>query len=285
VRDEAEIYRRALRDTVTHVVSTVNARLLVSWRSLEEGSVSCRLCPPPPPTIELHIRRLPPTGIVALPSIPTRVVALPNRFTGDVICPDGEFGPNLFHRIRIRPAELEIWGRHANPFGPLESADGAAGFYSDGEAVWRYNPSNASAPSDSVGPGIYPSLSPDGGTLAAAVPLGLDSVGGTCQTGLCCTQETVRIDATGWEVVLHDLARGGSTVLGPGLETAFDPGAPRLAVGRPEALYWMDLAAGEATEIPGTGGGYAPAISPDGSVLAFTARRNGNADVYYVSIR
>jgi hypothetical protein len=50
-------------------------------------------------------------------------------------------------------------------------------------------------------------------------------------------------------------------------------------------LYWVDLATGDATAIPATAGAYAPAVAPDGSIVAFTAERFDNPDVFYVRIR
>jgi Tol biopolymer transport system component len=173
-----------------------------------------------------------------------------------------------------------------NPFGPVERADGSAGFYSDGETVWRYDPADPVAPPDSLGPGAFPALSPDGMRLAAAVPLGLDSTSGQCQAALCpCRQETVTITTTGWEVRLYDLAGGSAVALGAGLEPAFDPLEARLVVRRTDGLYWVTLATGDATSIAGTAGGYAPAVSPDGTVLAFTADRFEGPDVFFVRIR
>jgi hypothetical protein len=285
VREEAAVYRLGLADSVGHVVVGSVNRLLVTWRSVPDGVITCEACPPPPPVIDLAIRRLPLTDAAPIATLPTRAVPLPNHRSSDTTCGPDPF-PNGFHRIRLRPVEHEVLERRTNPFGPVERADGTAGFYSDGEAVWRYDPADPAAAPDSIGPGAFPALSSDGLTLAAAVPLGLDSTSASCASGLCpCRQETVTVTTTGWEVRLYDLAAGTSSPLGPGLEPAFDPLEPRLAVRRPDALYWMDLATGGANPIPGTDGGYAPAVSPDGALLAFTAPRFDNADVFFVRLR
>jgi hypothetical protein len=279
VREEARIYRLALRDTVGQLVFGPTSRLLVSWRTIVEAGFNCAgLCPAPSAPIGFAVRRLPLTDGAPLSALPTRVVTMPNHAVVTTGCMDTRF--------RLRPAEQEALERHANPYGPVEPADASAVYYSDGETLWRYDPADPAAAPDSLGPGAFPALSPDGRQLAAAVPLGLDSSSGVCFAGLCpCRLETVTISTTGWAVVLYDPSSGAATQLTDGLEPVFDPLAPRVVVRRPDALYWVDLVTGNASEIPQTEGAYAPAVAPDGSILAFTAERFGNPDVFYVRIR
>lgn len=275
VREEASVYRTALPDTVGHLAIGSVARLLVTWRAVPEGDVTCVGCPPPPTAVTLALLRLPPADTVPLSALAPRVITLPNNASN-----------GCQHRIRIGPAEQELRDRRVNPFGPVELADGTGGYYSDGEAIWRYDPANPTATPDSIGPGAFPALSPDGQRLAAAVPLGLDSTSGFCVFGLCpCEQETVTITTTGWQVVLYDLATAAGSPLAPGVEPTFDPLAARLAVRRGDGLYWVDLQTGDAALIPRTDNGYSPAVAPDGSVLAFTAESSGNPDVYFVRLR
>ena len=288
VREEAGIYRRAVLDTTAHVLLATTGRLLVTWHTVGPGGVTCGApnCPVAPPAIDVALRRLPPTDGVPLSAVPTREFRIPNHETTPQVCAGGSLDPVGHHRVRLRPVEKEIQLRRVNPFGPVEQADGSAGFFSDGETVWRYDPADPAAPPDSLGPGAFPALSPDGQLLAAAVPLGIDSTSGQCLAGLCpCVQETVTLTASDWEVLVYDLAGGGAGTLGSGLEPAFDPLEARLVVRRPDALYWVSMTTGEATPIAGTEGGYAPAMAPDGSMLAFTAERFGNPDVFFVRIR
>jgi hypothetical protein len=289
VREEAGIYRLALPDTTAHVVIGTSGRLLVTWHTVPPGGVTCgqnAVCPLPPAAIDVAVRRLALTDGLPISALPIHEFRLPNHATTAQNCLDGSVDPNGNHRIRIRPAEREIDLRRVNPFGPVELADGSAGFLSDGETVWRYDPADPAAPPDSLGPGAFPALSPDGRWLAVAVPLGLDSTAGQCQAGLCpCRQETVTITTTGWEVRLYDLASGGSVTLGAGLEPAFDPLDARVVVRQRDGLYWVTLATGEATPIAGTDGAYAPALSPDGTILAFTADRFDGPDVFFLRIR
>jgi hypothetical protein len=279
VREEARIYRLALRDTVAHLRFGPSGRLLVSWRSITESGFDCTgQCPAPAAPVFVTVRRLPPTDGAPLSALPAHGIALPSLEESSTTCMDT--------RLRLRPAEQEALDRRANPYGPVELVDGSAGFLSDGETLWRYVPGDLGAPPDSLGPGAFPALSPDGQRLAAAIPLGLDSSSAECFAGLCpCHMQTVTISSTGWDVLLYDLANRAQAPVGPGLEPAFDPLAPRLVVRRPDGLYWVDIATGSATAIPQTEGGYAPAVAPDGTVLAFTAQRFGNPDIFYVRIR
>lgn len=278
-REEARIYRLALRDTVAQLVFGPTSRLLVNWRTILDAGFNCAgQCPAPAAPIVLALRRLPLTDGAPLAALPTRTVTLPNHVVVTAGCMDTRF--------RLRPADQEAADRRTNPYGPVELADGSAGFYSDGEALWRYDPADPAALPDSVGPGAFPALSPDGRRLAAAMPLGLDSVSGDCFAGLCpCHLETVTISATGWATLIYDPAGGAGAQLTDGLEPVFDPLAPRLVVRRPDALYWVDIVSGSAAAIPTTDGGYAPAVSADGSMLAFTADRFGNPDIFYLRIR
>jgi hypothetical protein len=275
VREEASVYRQALIDPLGQVVLRTSHRVLVTWHAVPDGAITCPTCPSPPSAIGIALLRLPLADGVPLSALPTRTITLPNHESA--LCRN---------RIRLGPAEREVQARRANPYGPVEAPGDSVGFYSDGEAVWRYDPADPTTPPDSLAPGTDPALSPDGALLAVAVPVGLDSTSSLCSIGLCpCVQETVTITAAGWETLLYDLAAGTVRSLGTGLEPAFDPLGSRVAVRRADALYWVDLASGTATRIPGTDGGYAPAVAPDGSLLAFSAETFGNPDVFFVRLR
>jgi hypothetical protein len=288
VREEAGIYRLALPDSTAHVVIGSSGRLLVTWHTVGPGGVTCdnQDCRVPPPAIDVAVRRLPLTDGVPVSALPLREFALPNHRTEARTCGTGSVDPTGHHTLRLRPADREVELRRVNPFGPVELADGTAGFFSDGETIWRYDPANSAVPPDSIGPGAFPALSADGLRLAVAVPLGLDSTTSQCFAGLCpCVQDTWTITTNGWDVLLYDMAGGSPVTLAAGLEPVFDPLEARVVVRRSGALHWVTLATGESTPIVGTDGGYAPAISPDGVILAFTAERFDSPDVFFLRIR
>jgi len=174
-----------------------------------------------------------------------------------------------------------------NPYGPvLSRTDGSSTFVSDGEVVWQIDMEDVTSVPVPIGPGSFPALSPDGISLAASIPVGVDSVSTfvTVPAGLgSCTQETVEISAAGWQTVIYDLASGTSVPLAAGLEPVYDPAGGRLLVRRAGGFYWIDLAAGTETLVSGTFGGYAPSVSPDGEWIAFSSENvGGGHDVYLV---
>ncbi|HEX9729501.1 MAG TPA: hypothetical protein VGA37_13425 [Gemmatimonadales bacterium] len=274
-REEAAIYRLALINPVGQIVFTPGFRWLALWRQATPGAETCRGCPPAPTAVQLSLMRLGETDGLPLSALPVRFHVLPN-FASASPCD---------HRIRINPAEREIRDRGTNPFGPVVSATGSDGYYSDGETTWRFDPADPAQPADSIGPGSFPDLSRDGSLLAVAQPVQTDSVSDICIDGICpCIQETVSITAGQWQVVIHDLRAGTTRVLAPGLEPRFDPRGRRVLVRRFDGLYWVDLESGAADSIPGTTVGFAPAISPDGSLIAFSSFLAGNVDVFFVRV-
>ncbi len=281
VREEAAIYRAAIEgDSLAQLVFDPGGRVLVSWKPAVAGIHGCGPpAPAGPNVIGLTLRRLDPEDGRALSSIPTRFIATNTVFGA----------ATASQRIRILPVEGEIKTFGAEPFGPAVSHDGSGiGFISDGEAVWRVDLNNPTAPAESIGPGAFPALSADDRLLAVAVPTGVDSVITTVivPAGLgACVQVTIAIMAAGWEIVLYDLSDGSTQLLAPGTEPRFHPATDRLLVRRVDGLYWVDLGTAQATLIPGTVGGHSPALSPDGSLLAFSAAStSGSQDVFFVPL-
>ncbi len=281
VREEAAIYRAAIGgDRLAQLVFDPGGRVLVSWKPAVAGIHGCGPpAPAGPIALGLTLRRLDSEDGRALSSIPTRFIATNTVFGA----------ATASQRIRILPVEGEIKTFGAEPFGPAVSHDGSGiGFISDGETVWRVDLNNPTAPAESIGPGAFPALSPDDGLLAVAVPVGLDSAitTVTVPAGLGeCVQVTVAITVAGWEIVLYDLSDGSTQLLATGVEPRFDTAGNRLLVRQVDGLYWVDLSTAQATLIPGTLGGHLPALSPDGSLLAFSApSTSGSQDVFFVPL-
>ncbi len=72
----------------------------------------------------------------------------------------------------------------------------------------------------------------------------------------------------------------GQLAPGSGEGPRFHPSGSRLLVSRFDGLHWIDLETGATESVPETGGAYAPAISPDGTMLAFSMSLFGNPDVF-----
>lgn len=274
--EEVAIYRQGLIDEVRQLVFDAGGRVLATWKTPTEKVHGCGPPAPTPPTgVVLGIYRLGVQDGAPLSTTPTRSVDLP------VI----EGAATSSQTVRITPAEAEIRARGVDPYGPSLSADGSVAVYSDGDALWRFDPGDSQAPADSVGPGAFPAVSPDGTLLAAAIPAVLDTITGSISVPGAfgdCTQTTIELVAQGWQVVLYDLATGAASDLGPGLEPRFDPAGARLLVRR-EALYWVPIGGGPGELVPGTGGAFAPAISPAGAV-AFSRGNSPDHNVYLLPV-
>jgi hypothetical protein len=237
--------------------------------------------PATPSPVGLVIFSLPTEDGASITSIPSRAIS-----TGAVAV-ETVPGGNILARVRVTPALRDVARTGANPFGPIAIPGTDDIIYSDGERLWQASATDTGAAPAPLGEGAYPALSPDGTAFAYARPVGLDS---TVQTftipvGLVqCVQTQVEITAASWEVVLRDVDSGDEQVLTEGVEPAFDPLAQRLVV-RGSDLQWFDLSTLTAVSISGTTGAFAPAVSPDGTVLAFSLFSSGtNSDVYYLRI-
>lgn len=83
---------------------------------------------------------------------------------------------------------------------------------------------------------------------------------------------------------MYDLSSGSVRDVGTGSEPQWSPDGTRFLVCRVDALSWTDLVTGAEEPVPGTEGAFAGALSPDGSILAFSATRFGNPDVSFVRL-
>jgi hypothetical protein len=277
-REEAALYRQALVDEMGSLRTLGQRRVLATWKQPVQGTDGCL---PPAPVVA------PLVGVTFfdLPADDATVVdRLPSRFANYGIVTGAA---SLQQRARVTPALQEIRANDGNPFGPALVPGGNDVIYSDGERIWRASMEDVSQPADLIGVGAYPAVSDDGTLLAYARPADVDSTVTLYVVPsllAVCYQEQVEITAGRWEIVVRDLASGTERVLGDGLEPVFDPMAPRVVV-RGADLSWVELADGVRTSIVGTGGAFAPAISPDGTLLAFSLPGDANSDVYYLPIR
>ena len=288
VREEVGVYRTALKDQVGTLVSDGSRRVLAMWNPPIPGYHGCPdssmttlgtpgPAPRPPSPVYMVAFALPARDGMPINSVPARAV-----WTNAVEI-SGVGG--LDKRVRVTPALRDVRRTGANPFGPVILPGTDDMIYSDGEHLWRASIADTSAGPTQLGDGAYPALSPDGHSLAYARSFGLDSTQQvfTVPVGLVsCKQTQVEITAAGWEVVLRDIESGEERVLTDGMEPVWDPSAERLVV-RGTELRWFYLSTETSVPIEATTGAFAPAISPDGGVLAFSLFSEGaNTDVYYL---
>lgn len=274
-REEVPVYRRAYLADVGSLAVAGDRRVLALWVPSLPGIDGCPPpAPPPPGVVSIALVELGGVDGTPIADLPTREAstgAAVGSGTGSV-------------RVRVSPALRELDATGGNPFGPALARNGAV-VYSDGDSLWLAGLEGGAEP-EFLGLGAYPATNPDRRLLAFARPVSVDSTSEQyiVPVGIgVCIQEHVEVTAAGWQIVVRDLDTGAETVLGAGLEPVFDPMAERV-LARDAALVWYDLRTGDRAALPGSDGGFAPAIAPDGSTLAFSRSDNGNTDVFVIPL-
>ena len=286
VREEAAVYRPALRSEMGSLLVDEARRILAAWIPALPGVDGCPdssltsagIPPPPTPSpVGVTLYTLPPADGPPLASFPARFIPM-TTVTG---------AGTISQRVRVSPAVSDADRDGANPFGPVLLSGSTQLIFSDGEQLWQASVTDTSAAPVSIGAGAYPAISADRRTLAYARPLGLDSTVRNyfVPVGIVvCNERHVEVTAASWEIVLRDLESGTESVLGEGRDPAFDPVASRLVV-RGSGLQWLELSTGVPSPIPATTGAFAPALSPDGAKLAFSLiNAETEVDVYFIRL-
>ena len=285
-REEAGIYRLAFRHEVGAIAFAASRRVMAVWApSAPREFFACPdTAPPPPPVVHATLFELGPADGTAIPSLPARVVPV-EAVEGEGRIDVGGAGQTVSFRVRVTPAQREIAAWGTNPFGPALLPDGSV-IFSDGERLWRGRAGDSTAPAP-LGTGAFPALDASGTMLAFARPMDVDSTVTVYRIpvfGGDCVQEHVEVTTSGWRIVLHEIPSGTERVLAEGTEPVFDPAAPRLLYRAGAGLRWVGLDGTDLGEFAGTAGAFAPAVSPDGALGAYSWSGPDGVDVYFRAI-
>lgn len=196
---------------------------------------------------------------------------------------------------RVYPFHLDWWNGESSDLRPDWSPDGNRLVFSNGIGLFTWTPGGPAAVAiPDTGDGVSPAWSTDGNWIAFTVTERGDSAVWDC---LCGPRPHLHHLRTYWQVQGYRLIvirpdGTGRRALGDGRDPAWSPDSKTLYVrggsGTGEAIYRVPVdQPATATMVPGTSGGRAPAVSPDGAWLVFARREPGagDLDLWITSLR
>ena len=193
------------------------------------------------------------------------------------------------HQFQRRYNEVKLL-----PARPSWAPDGGRLVTSDGLQLLLWSPGEASAtPIPGTDDASSPAWSPDGTTIAFTRFDRGPEFRTTCQhlsfgptgTIVVCVEERTQW-LTGRAVVLVVPPAGGEPLeLLDGMDPAWSPDGEWVYVARPDGIWRVAASGGVLGRVEGTTGGTEPAVSPDGTELAFTRRGDdGKGDIWVVPL-
>ena len=193
------------------------------------------------------------------------------------------------HQFQRRYNEVKLL-----PARPSWAPDGGRLVTSDGLQLLLWSPGEASAtPIPGTDDASSPAWSPDGTTIAFTRFDRGPEFRTTCQhlsfgptgTIVVCVEERTQW-STGRAVVLVVPPAGGEPLeLLDGMDPAWSPDGEWVYVARPDGIWRVAASGGVLGRVEGTTGGTEPAVSPDGTELAFTRRGDdGKGDIWVVPL-
>ena len=231
---------------------------------------------PPLMQIAVRVRRLDSTG--PLEEDPTLEIELPG------VIREGT-GPTTDY-VHDYPFQQLFAAEAAFTFRASWAPDGERVVLSDGLRllIWTVGETTADTLPD-VEDAAWPAWSPDGELIAFSRLERADSMNVNCSYsgafGLVCSQ--VRTEYVVGRHVVSVVRPDGSGLreLGDGDEPAWSPNGSTIYFRHTGQIWRMAADGSGAQPIPGTDGGREPAVSPDGTLLAFAREsRLGDYDIW-----